>query len=236
MMNKTIYTIGYATKDIKSFINCLKKNNVTCLIDVRTSPFSKTFPTYDKPNIRGILKSEGIEYAHFGEEFGARRSENEAYQSIYSLNGELKVQVSFDKVYELPLFQKGVARTIDAIKQGYNVCFMCSEKHPIDCHRFWMVAYYFKTHLQGFDVINIVTEDENESFDQVVAKVDLNKEERKFYKNHEEFDAFLLFDIPVSSWAKWWDKFFKSKTPMIKKAHTFSNIRIGYVRGDKEYD
>jgi len=235
-MKTKIFTIGYATKDADSFIRCLKKNNVTCLIDVRSTPFSKTFPLYDKANLKDALNKEGILYAHFGEEFGARRNEEEAYAPSYSLKGELKDQVSFHKVYELPLFQKGVERTLNAIKQGYNVCFMCSEKHPVDCHRFWMVAYYFKTHLEGFDIINIITEDENESFDQVIAQVELDKEEKKFYKNHEELNSFALFDMPISPWVKWWDEFFKSNNQLTEKVHTFSNIRIGYARGEEEHD
>lgn len=235
-MSKTIYTIGYATKDIDSFVKCLKKNNVTCLIDVRSSPFSKTFPMFDKANLKATLNANDIVYAHFGEEFGARRDENEAYASRYTIKGELKNQVWFDKVYELPLFQKGVSRTLNAISQGFNVCFMCSEKHPVDCHRFWMVAYYFKTHLEDFDVINIITEDENQSFEDVINQVELDKENKKFYKEHDELNSFSLIEMPVSGWVQWWDDFFKNSKPIAEKKHSYSNIRIGYVRGEEEHD
>ena len=181
-MNDTIYTIGYGGKDIDTFVKCLKKNGVDCIVDVRSYPFSKTFPMFDKARLEQTLKKENILYAHFGKEFGARRIEKEAYLLSYNLKGELKEQVSFNEVYKLSAFNKGVERTLSAIKQGYKVCFMCSEKHPVDCHRFWMVAFFFQYKLLKFNVVNIISENNNETFEDVLEQVDLEKEQAKFYQ------------------------------------------------------
>ena len=59
-MEHTLYTIGYAAKDIDSFIACLKEHGITCLVDVRSSPFSKTFPGFDKPHLKEFLKKKGF--------------------------------------------------------------------------------------------------------------------------------------------------------------------------------
>ena len=237
-MERKLYTIGYATKNIETFIACLKKHGITCLIDVRTSPFSKTFPDYDKPRLKETLKNEGILYAHFGAEFGARRSEQEAYSISYTLKGERIDQVDFQKVYNLPLFQQGVKRVFNGIEKGYNICFMCSEKHPVDCHRFWMVAFYFATLKDNpFEIVNIVTEDETQIFDDVVNEVDIEKEKSKFFKKHnDELGGFALFDIEIPSWVKHWDDFFMSNESRQTKAQKFSNIRIGFVKGDEDHD
>lgn len=235
-MEKKLYTIGYATKEIESFISCLKKNGVTCLIDVRTSPFSKTFPLYDKPRLKETLSKEGILYAHFGNEFGARRIENEAYVHTHSIKGEPLDQVSFDKVYNLPEFQNGVSRVYKALEQGYKVCFMCSEKHPADCHRFWMVAYYFATLSDPFDIINIVTEDVNQSFEEVLIESDYEKEKNKFYKTHDELNSFSLITFDIPKWIQDWDRLFNSNESDIVKKHRYSNIKIGYSKGTVEND
>lgn len=229
-----IFTIGYANKPIELFIKCLKDNGITCLIDVRTMPFSGAFLMYDKPLLKETLKNEGILYAHFGDEFGARREENEAYSIRRTLRGEAKNQVDFDKVYKLPLFKKGVERVKKAINQGYKICFMCSEKHPIDCHRFWMVAYYFKMFEDGFDVINIVSENEKETFEEVIQKVELEKEAKKFFKEHDELDSFSLIEMETPKWIEWWGEFFRNNASLEDKTHIFSNIRIGYVKGEEE--
>ena len=236
-MEHKLYTIGYATKEIETFVSLLKQNNITCLIDVRSSPFSKTFSDYDKPKLKEKLKSEGILYAHFGEEFGARRIENDAYSISYNLKGEKKEQVDFSKVYSLPAFQKGVKRVFKALEQGYRICFMCSEKYPVDCHRFWMVAYYFATLSMQFEIINIISEEETQSFNDVLKEVDLLKEKASFYKQHdEELNPCSLVNIPVPSWVQYWDDFFSSNEHEDNKKQKFSNIRIGYAKGGEEND
>ena len=235
-MEKTLFTIGYATKEIDEFVRLLKKHGVTCLIDVRTSPFSKTFPLYDKPRLKDTLNSEGILYAHFGEEFGARRSENEVYSITYSLKGERKEQVDFDKVYNNPNFQRGVQRVYKALEQGYKVCFMCSEKHPVDCHRFWMVAYYFATLEEPFEITNIVTDEEVQSFKDVLGDVDIVKEKTKFYKQHDELSGFSLIPVEIPTWVQYWDNLFNNEQDEQNLKHKYSNIKIGYAKGGEEND
>lgn len=115
-MERKLYTIGYATKDIDDFVCLLRKYGVTSLIDVRTSPYSKAFLEYDKHKLKEVLNKHGILYAHFGEEFGARRSEREAYSITYSYkDGKRMEQVDFQHVYQLPSFQKGISRVKKAI-------------------------------------------------------------------------------------------------------------------------
>ena len=234
-MTHTLYTIGYAGKDIDTFIKLLKKHGIKCLIDVRSSPFSGTFPEYDKPRLKETLATNDILYAHFGSEFGARRTEDEAYSVTYSLKGERKDQVDFQKVYQLPAFQKGVERIIKGAEQNYSICFMCSEKHPIDCHRFWMVAYYFATLSLSFDIINIISENETQSFKDVLDSVDIDKEKKKFYSEHDELNECSLVPVQVPLWVRYWNEIFSNGEN--NKEQKSSNIRIGYVKGsEEEYD
>ena len=235
-MEHTLYTIGYAGKDIDSFISCLKEHGITCLVDVRSSPFSKTFPDFDKPRLKETLKKEGILYAHFGEEFGARRVEKEAYSIVHSLKGEQMEQVDFQKVYNLEAFQKGVNRILDALKQGYRICFMCSEKHPVDCHRFWMVGYYFYTLTMSFDIVNIISSGVTQSVLDVINDEEYEKEKAKFYKNHEELRGVSLFEMEVPAWVKEWDDIFSSNEHENNKRQLFFNRKIGYSKGNNEND
>lgn len=231
-MKTTLYTIGYATKEIDAFIELLKKHGITCLIDVRTSPFSKAFPDFDKNALKAKLNKNNILYAHFGEEFGARRSEYEAYSITYSLKGERKDQVDFQKVYNLPVFQKGVERVFNALRQNYTVCLMCSEKHPVDCHRFWMVGYYFANLSYPLEIINIISEDETQSYQDVLNSVELNKEKQKFYKEHDELNenGLLAGQFEIPDYVQYWDELFSSESS--NKEQKYSNIRIGYVKGE----
>ena len=236
MRNNTLYTIGYAGKDIDTFIACLKKFNITCLVDVRTSPYSKTFPEYNGPSLKEKLKQEGILYAHFGKEFGARREEKEAYSFVYDLDGKSYEKVCFDKVYQLEAFQKGFERIENALNQEYTVCFMCSEKRPVHCHRFWMVGFFYATRSYPYEVINIISLDETQTVEETIAESTYKKDKDKFYKEHDELNEVSLVPLKVPNWVSFWDRLFKSDDNEWNKIQNYSNILIGYSKGEEEND
>ena len=65
-----IYTIGHSNRKISDFISILKKFNVELLVDIRTFPFSKYVPDYNKENISRSLKENCIEYLYKGDRLG----------------------------------------------------------------------------------------------------------------------------------------------------------------------
>lgn len=234
---KEIYTIGYANKSIKDFIACLKKYKIQYLIDVRSEPYSKRFSDYDKKTLDAILFINKIKYVWFGNYFGARRKEEDAYCQTYAIDGSLRKQVSFQKTYKTDLFKEGVDRINVALSKNLNICFMCSEKEPVDCHRFWMVAFYFfiisKT---AGEVINIVDMDLSKSFKQVLDEVDLVKAKKAFYNQHFlEIDGCSLLNDKKPLWIEKWAEFFDEREDYFKK-QKYSNNLIGYIKGNEEYD
>ncbi len=236
MRNNTLYTIGYAGKDIDTFIACLKKYKITCLIDVRTSPFSKTFPEYNGSSLKERLKKEGIIYAHFGKEFGARREENEAYSFVYGMDGQYRETVCFEKVYQLEAFKKGFERVESALNQGYTICFMCSEKRPVHCHRFWMVGLFYATRSFPYEIINIISLEEAQTVEETIAESSYQKDRNKFYKEHDELNEFSLIPLKVPAWVSFWDSLFKSDKSEWMKIQDYSNVMIGYSKGEEEND
>lgn len=132
----TIYTIGYTAFSIDEFINILKKYNITCIIDVRSSAFSQFYQDYNKPVLKGRLKKENIEYRNYVDEFGARQNDVTYYHSDGYLD--------FNKFLKSENFKLGVNKIEKGIKLGYSFCLMCAETDPINCHRSIMVGRGFK--------------------------------------------------------------------------------------------
>jgi len=60
-----IYSIGYATHTIESFINTLKKFNITAIADVRSQPYSKFKPEFNRENLKQALISAHPEMGDF---------------------------------------------------------------------------------------------------------------------------------------------------------------------------
>ena len=236
--DRTIYTIGYANKSIDEFILCLKKHGIKYVLDVRSEPYSKRFPDYNQAILSTTLSKHGIRYVWFGDYFGARRDEDEVYVDSYSLDGRFRKQVSFQNVYSTDFFARGVNRIKKALDKNIKVCFMCSEREPVDCHRFWMVAFYFKFATGMVDeVVNIIDENCIKSFEQVINEIDLEKIKKAFYKQHTyEIEGYSLLGENRPLWIEWWSNFFGSAENVTLKKQEYANCLIGYVRGDEEYD
>ncbi len=134
--NRKIYTIGYSAHTIESFILSLEKFNVTAIADVRSQPYSKFKPDFNKEDLKKSLKNRGIYYVFLGDNIGARINAPECYK-----NG----QVDYQLISEHPLFQKGIERLLKGMEK-YSIALMCAEKDPINCHRTILICKHLKTY------------------------------------------------------------------------------------------
>ena len=99
MDKKVIYTLGYtlfqngAHFDIEKMFRVLKEHSVTCLIDVRSIPFSKQYPQCNSDNLKIAGRSFGVPYMHMPE-VGAKASPT---QDVFSKASD----VFFDDIFTL---------------------------------------------------------------------------------------------------------------------------------------
>lgn len=129
-MSPTLFTVGHSTHDSADFIGLLKQHEVNAVCDVRSHPYSKYNPQYNRETIAGELKVNDIQYVFLGKELGARSENPDCY-------ADGKVQ--FAQLAKEPLFQKGLTRLRQGIEK-YAVALMCAEKDPITCHRTILVT------------------------------------------------------------------------------------------------
>jgi uncharacterized protein (DUF488 family) len=121
-----IYTIGYAGVKSPQFIEILKQHDISVIIDVRSNPKSQYFYEFNDTNLLKVLLQHNIEYLHLKDAFGARQ-ENEYFYTNGILNYELFAQSR--------QFQSGLEKVKTLIESGDNVCLLCAEIDPINCHR-----------------------------------------------------------------------------------------------------
>lgn len=143
---RRLYTIGHSNHSHAKFISLLHQHQINCIVDVRSVPASKHTPQFNQEELRWILKQNGIVYLHFGNEFGARRTD--------CLNAD--GQVDFEQAIDTKAFKNGVERIHKGMEKGYQIAIMCSEANPLECHRFSLVSRYFYEH--GFDIQHILQE------------------------------------------------------------------------------
>ena len=125
-----IYTIGHSTHATSQFVELLAKHHVDVVADVRSSPYSRFQPQYNREALRDHLKSEGIQYVFLGAELGARSNDPNCY---------VEGRVQYDRLAQSSCYRQGLERLIDGAK-SHVIAIMCSEKDPLECHRTLLVA------------------------------------------------------------------------------------------------
>ncbi len=141
-----LYSIGYATKPISTFIEQLKRYKISAVADVRSVPYSATFYDYHQEKLEGHLTRAGIRYVYLGNELGPRSKDPAHYDSVG--------QVQFDRLMKSDLFRQGSDRLQQGANKGFSIALMCAEKDPTCCHRSLLIAYALERE-SAFTVMHI---------------------------------------------------------------------------------
>lgn len=145
-MLKDLYTIGHSTHSLERLIELFGGHGVTAVADVRSHPYSRYNPQFNRETFKAHLKAHGIEYVFLGVELGARSQDPSCYR---------EGQVQFELVARTALFKEGLARVHKGMKT-HRIGLMCAEKDPLFCHRTILVC----RHLRAPDIqINHILED-----------------------------------------------------------------------------
>jgi len=127
---RAVLTIGHSTHSLETFVKLLKQHAVTVLADVRSAPYSRFNPQFNKDALERSLKMHDIKYVFLGRELGARSDDRSCYE-----NG----RVQYARLARTDLFRTGIERVVRGASD-YNVALMCAEKDPLECHRALLVA------------------------------------------------------------------------------------------------
>lgn len=122
-----LYSIGHGHKTEQAFINELRSFNVKFLIDVRSNPYSKWSPEFNRGEIESWLRAAGIVYAYWGDSIGGKPQSDDCYDE----GGYFDYKAMAEK----PLFKASLKRLIAAAKKDYSIALMCTETDPSQCHR-----------------------------------------------------------------------------------------------------
>ena len=145
-----LYTIGHSNISTDDFLKLLKQNNITVLVDVRSSPYSKYVPHFSKRNLEGFIISSGLDYRYAGAYLGGMPDD----KSVYDIQ-DGKKRTNYLKLMQLETYQVGLKHLLKIIKetQNGNVTVMCAEADPYHCHRHnLIVRSLLDTHHKIVDV------------------------------------------------------------------------------------
>jgi uncharacterized protein (DUF488 family) len=128
----------------EGFLNLLRSASITAIADVRTAPYSRHFPHFNREAIRDQLRSDRIAYVFLGAELGGRPSTKDLY-----CNGV----ADYERMARTTTFKKGLLRLTEGANK-FRIAMMCSEQDPGDCHRCLLIGRAL--HEQGIGVKHIL--------------------------------------------------------------------------------
>ncbi len=150
-MRRALYTIGHSNHSADAFVELLCRNGINAIADVRSTPYSKFSPQFNRESLSTVLRHHAIQYMFFGRELGARREERDCYVGN---------QARYDLIAKSKLFRQGLDRVLDGAASN-AVALMCSEKDPVTCHRMVLVCRELRA--SGFDLRHVLADGSVES-------------------------------------------------------------------------
>jgi uncharacterized protein (DUF488 family) len=127
-----IYTIGHSTRPAEEFLSLLEKYSINYLVDVRSRPYSRFNPQYNRERLKTFLEQHAIRYVFMGDTLGGRPDD----PSCRTPEGK----ISHDIIRTKSFFREGITRICTADQKDIRIALMCSEGKPSNCHRSRMIG------------------------------------------------------------------------------------------------
>jgi uncharacterized protein (DUF488 family) len=151
-----IFTIGHSNHEFSKFVELLKSNDITTLVDVRTAPYSRYNPQFNKRRLEQELPRREIQYIFAGQYLGGRPSDPACYRrsSVPDENDDYVNEVDYSLVMQQAWFVKGINRLLELANMD-TIAIMCAEEDPQNCHRHHLIARYIITKYPQFEIQHI---------------------------------------------------------------------------------
>ena len=120
-----VFTIGHSTHELDKFIELLKMNHVTTVVDVRTIPRSRRNPQFEGDSLAVSLISAGIDYVHMAGLGGLRRPQSDSPNKGW-LNASFRGFADYMQTEE---FVANLQAMIEMARKE-TLALMCAEAVP----------------------------------------------------------------------------------------------------------
>lgn len=175
-VGSVLYTIGHSTHAAEHLVSLLKQHGVNGVCDVRSKPYSRMNPQFNREALKQVLRGNGISYGFLGEELGARSEDASCYE---------QGKVQYDRLARTHLFRKGLDRVREGMRD-FCLALMCAEKDPLECHRTILVARYLDG--MGIEIHHILSDGHLETHEEALGRLlrNLKLPEHDMFRSHDE--------------------------------------------------
>lgn len=139
----TIHTIGHSDILTSDFIKLLNAAGIETLVDVRSSPYSRYAPQFNRENLIRTLQKTPVRYLFMGGQLGGYPKDAPIYRGKHP---------DYDLLRKQAFYIDGLNKLLE-ISSTSKVAIMCSEEDPYTCHRRALIG--FDLHERGVKVVHI---------------------------------------------------------------------------------
>lgn len=128
----TIYTVGHSSHAVEHFIHLLQQHGIQTLVDVRSQPYSRWNPQFNRESLAAALQAADMTYVDLGRSLGGRPDQPD----LYDPGSE---RPDYERQRQTPLYLEGLDELCRLAQQQATV-MMCSEGDPDQCHRTLLIV------------------------------------------------------------------------------------------------
>jgi uncharacterized protein (DUF488 family) len=125
-----VFTIGHSNHSMGKFVELLRTHAIELVCDVRSTPYSRFNPQFNREPLQAELKQQGIGYLYLGRELGGKPS---------GADVPADDTARFAMIAQSKGFGAGLDRLLREAKSS-RVAIMCAEKDPARCHRTHLIC------------------------------------------------------------------------------------------------
>ena len=146
-----VWTVGHSNHPIERFVDLLVGAGITAVAEVRSRPWSRRHPQYNREALARSLKDAGVAYVFLGAELGARAVDPAAWHDG---------RVDYERLAATAAFRSGIDR-VEASAASHRIALMCAEREPLDCHRTILVSRHLAA--RGVAVTHLLADGRHEA-------------------------------------------------------------------------
>jgi uncharacterized protein (DUF488 family) len=154
-----VFTVGHSNHSFDAFLQLLRRHNVSAVADVRSAPFSRFAPHFNRKQLARDLSTRDVSYVFLGDALGGRPLDETCY-----VDGRIR----YSRLSLTTPFQEGLNRLVDGSRRE-RIAVMCTEKDPLDCHRTLLIARQLK--MRDIRVDHILADGSIESQEDAMTRL-----------------------------------------------------------------
>jgi uncharacterized protein (DUF488 family) len=125
-----LYTIGHSNVAAETLVSLLHRHRIEVLVDVRSVPYSRHNPQFNRESLARTMEAAGIAYVYMGRHLGGRPDDPACYEGGQGEHHLIEVQ---------PWYREAIDRLV-ALAGRKSTAVLCAEENPLHCHRHHLIA------------------------------------------------------------------------------------------------